>query len=433
VTDAIARVARLVLGSPLVRRAGVYTLSSVVSKAIPFLLLPVLTRYLTPADYGIVAMFLMATTVLQPGVSLSLNAAVSVLYFDRREDLPRYIGSGAVVILGLTVVSGLVVLALGGPLATLTAVPGGWLGLAVILVAARGMASVALTLLQVQERALAYAVYQNLQSAAILSFSVVLVVGFDGHWRSRISAEVAAVALSALVATFWLHRTGWLRGGFVKEHARHLVRFGLPFIPHALGSVAMVQTDRLFLTHMVGVDETGLYAVGALLAMPIEMLAASFNTAYTPWLFKKLAGGDDDTKRRLVVFTYAQFVLIALLALAVAIILPWFAVTFLGDKFAGSAAYVRWFAVMYAFSGMYYMVTNYTFYAQRTAALSTVTVIAAVVNVPLNVIFISAHGGVGAAEATACAMAIRFLLTWVVSARVYPMPWGHPFRRRGGP
>ena len=47
---------RFVISSPLLRQASVYTISNLVAKAIPFLLLPVLTRFLTPTDYGIVWM-----------------------------------------------------------------------------------------------------------------------------------------------------------------------------------------------------------------------------------------------------------------------------------------------------------------------------------------------------------------------------------------
>lgn len=43
--------------SSLFRSAGIYTITQMINSAIPFLLMPVLTRYLTPTDYGIVAMF----------------------------------------------------------------------------------------------------------------------------------------------------------------------------------------------------------------------------------------------------------------------------------------------------------------------------------------------------------------------------------------
>ena len=45
------------LVKPLLQNAAVYSLSNILNAAIPFLLLPILTRVLLPADYGVLAMF----------------------------------------------------------------------------------------------------------------------------------------------------------------------------------------------------------------------------------------------------------------------------------------------------------------------------------------------------------------------------------------
>ena len=58
---------------PLLRQAAVYAASQLGSRAIPFLLLPVMTRYLSPADYGIVTMFLFTAVILEPVVGLGLQ------------------------------------------------------------------------------------------------------------------------------------------------------------------------------------------------------------------------------------------------------------------------------------------------------------------------------------------------------------------------
>jgi len=51
----------------LFKNSLVYTGTNVINKAIPFFLLPIMTRYLTPTDYGIVATFnvLLAVNVLR--------------------------------------------------------------------------------------------------------------------------------------------------------------------------------------------------------------------------------------------------------------------------------------------------------------------------------------------------------------------------------
>jgi O-antigen/teichoic acid export membrane protein len=129
-------------------------------------------------------------------------------------------------------------------------------------------------------------------------------------------------------------------------------------------------------------------------------------------------------------YTYLQFVGMATFAVVVSLVMPLLAEHVLGPSFAESARYVRWFAIAFACSGMYYMVASYIFYAERTIWLAAVTFVSAVVNIPLNYLLITRNGAIGAAQATACAMALSFLLTWLVSSRVYAMPWRRPFPRR---
>ena len=412
-----------ILARPLLRQAGVYTASNIVGRAIPFLLLPVLTRYLSPTDYGIVSMFLLVALILDPFISLGFAGAVTVKYYDKATDLPAYLGTGALMTVALAIPVELLVFLLRDPLSEITQVPAEWLLLVVPLIVARALGAVLLTLLRVREQAVLFAVIQNVQSAGLISLSLLFVVGFGREWRGRLEAELIAWVAFATAGVVALRRSGWLRLAFVRPYVRHIAGFGVPLIPHMLGAVLMVQTDRLLLTNIVGVDETGLYTVGYQLALLVDLVAVSFNAAYSPWVFRKLAAADDRTKARLVRYTYLYWIGMALLAVLVAVAMPWLAERLLGGGFAESGRYVGWFTLGFLFNGMYYMVTNYIFYAQRTRWLAMATITVAVIHIPLTYLLIQLNGGIGAAQATAASLGLSFLFTWIVSQRVYPMPW----------
>ncbi|MBI4863767.1 MAG: hypothetical protein HY815_26425 [Candidatus Riflebacteria bacterium] len=85
------------------RATAVYCVSRVINGAIPFLLLPIMTRYLTPFDYGVLSMFGVLVAVALPLVTLSLHGAVGVRYFDGdRAGLPNYVGNCFLVVLVAT-------------------------------------------------------------------------------------------------------------------------------------------------------------------------------------------------------------------------------------------------------------------------------------------------------------------------------------------
>ena len=82
-----------------------------------------------------------------------------------------------------------------------------------------------------------------------------------------------------------------------------------------------------------------------------------------------------------------------------------------------------WVAMGYAANAMYFMVANYLFVVKKTHLLAMVTVFTGVTKVELTYLLIQANGAIGAAQASAIAFFLSFLLTWIISARAYPMPW----------
>ena len=89
----IAQIKQRIFSSSLLKSSGIYTISSLVNAAIPFLLMPLLTRCLTPEDYGIVSMFSICVAIITPFVGLSMNGAVARAYYteEGKEDISAYV------------------------------------------------------------------------------------------------------------------------------------------------------------------------------------------------------------------------------------------------------------------------------------------------------------------------------------------------------
>lgn len=412
------------LRSSLARSAGIYTFSTIINSAIPFFMMPVLTRYLTPTDYGIVAMFFVLLGIISPFIGLSLHGAISVKYFDKDEiNLPGFIGNCFLLLLMSTILVSFVLWLFAGQISSLTAFPREWL-LAVVFIAVGQMVIlVVMTLWQVENKPSKYSIFQNLQTVVNISLAIFLVVGLGKNWQGRIEADIITTSIFAFAGYIFLYKKGWLKFRYDRSHMSYALKFGVPLIPHALGGMLMIQTDRIFITNMVSVADTGIYTVGFQIAMIIELFASSFNRAYVPWLYKHLGENDFSIKKKIVKYSYIYFVLIIVFALCVALLSPWFLSFFVGKKFAGAYKYTAWIAFGFAFSGMYYMVTNYIFYVGKNHLLAGVTFITALVNILLNYILIKWNGAVGAAQASAIAFFMSFVLTWLLSSRVYAMPW----------
>ena len=76
----------------LIKNISFFTFFNVINSAIPFLLLPVLTVYLTPEDYGIIDIFFNISLIATPLVGLSIVQAISRYYFEDI-DLPKFVAT----------------------------------------------------------------------------------------------------------------------------------------------------------------------------------------------------------------------------------------------------------------------------------------------------------------------------------------------------
>ncbi len=410
--------------SSLIQSAGVYTLTNVINSAIPFLLMPVLTRYLSPRDYGIVAMFGVLVSFVSPFTGLSIHGAVARQYYERdRVDMPSYITNCLFILLASITLVSAVFFLFSGHISRLSDFPESWLWAVIVVSGSSFLISIVLVLWQVQVKPYQYGRYQIVQTVLNLGLSIWFVVGLGMAWEGRIQGQTITALLFAFLGLIVLKKDGWLKLNVNKEYIKNALHFGVPLIPHAIGGVMMTMTDRFFVTKMVGLSATGLYSVGYSFGMIIGLIENSFSQAYVPWLYERLKKNDDLVKRKIVQVTYIYFVTILLLALSLSLIAPWFLSFFVGKKFVGAHVFVFWIAMGYAFNGMYKMVVNYIFFVEKTYILAWITFFCASLNVLFNYIFIKMNGAVGAAQAGCVTFFLSFIITWMLSSRVYKMPW----------
>lgn len=408
----------------LFKNSFVYTSSSVIRNAIPFFLLPVLTRYLTPTDYGTVATFEVLLTIAVVFVSLNMHGAVAVNFFKIcKQELEVYIGNVVFILFISFVLTFSIVYILKTPFSNLIKFPEGWLPIIVVTALFQSVFTITVTLWQVEQKPLPYGIFQISQTVLNVTLSLIFVIALNWQWQGRLLGIIIASIIFGFISLFIVYRRKYIKLSFNKVYIKDALLFGIPLIPHALGGWIMTSIDRFFINSMVNVAETGIYTVGYQVGMIIYLLATSFNQAWSPFLFEKLKENNNVTKIRIVKFTYLYNVGIIVLALALSLVAPWFLEFFVSKGFQGAYKYVFWIALGYAANGMYFMVVNYIFYVKKTHILAWITFISAGINVILNYFLIKANGAIGAAQATTVSFFVSFILTWILSARVYKMPW----------
>jgi O-antigen/teichoic acid export membrane protein len=411
--------------------AIIYTMFAGVSAGIPLLLLPILTRLLSPEEYGKVAMFSVVVQILGTLTGLSVHGAVGMRYFDRDKlDFPRYVASCLMILLAST--AGVLVLVLFALpwLEEFTKLPGHWLVLAVLLSGTNFIVQTQLSIWQSGRRALRFGMLRIAQAVTDLALSLLLVVVAGLAWQGRIGGIAIAGFATAAVAVVTLVRGRWLRFPVDRGYIENALHFGVPLVPHAIGGMLMAMVDRFMISNILDVASTGIYMVALQIGLALNLLNDALNRAYSPDLIEELKIGDPDRDVKIVRATYAYFLALLVAGVALGFLAPSILGVLVGAKFQAAAPVVIFITIGQAFSGMYMMVATYVFYAGRTANLAIITLTCGLLNVAISYWLLRTRGLEGAALAFMIAQTALFLGTWWLSNQSRPMPWLQAFRPR---
>lgn len=417
---------RRILGSALFKASGVYTLTSALNAGVPFLLLPFLTRRMSPEDYGIVSMFALLSSIAGDLIGLSTHGGISREYFNRKTIFREYVFNCLLILIASSAIIAIMTFAMRDAIQAATYFPAGWLWTVLLFALCQFFLLSLGAIYQAKMQAAWFSALQLSQTALNLALSLVLVMIFSLGWKGRIMGQTAAMTMVGMVALVLLLRN-WTDFRPNKHYIAKALSFGVPLIPHSVGTMLIVMADRFIITNRLGLAETGIYTAGLQIGLVVEMIASSFNKAYTPWLIRTLDEKKHALDLRLVRMTYVYIVAIAAGAFAFGFLAPYFSRYLLGREFRTSYGVILWIALGGAFKGMYFMVTNYIFYAYKTYILAWVTFFIGILNIGVTVWLVGMRGIEGAAQAFALSMFASFLCTWVVAAKVKPMPWKEGF------
>lgn len=419
------KAARAIVGSALV-----YAATNALVGLVPIGLLPLLTRELTPTEYGIVAMFTVFMQMMGLIAGLSVHGAVGMRYFDRDElDFPRFVGT-CVIILVASVVAMFVLVGLLSPiLERIIGIPRKWLLIAVIASAFAFMAQVRLAIWQSEKRPVPFAILRSTQAGMDIGLSLLFVLALGLAWQGRTGGIALALFISGTLALVSLRHGGWIRFSFDKEYARRALTFGVPLIPHALGGFLVTTVDRIMITNIFDIASTGVYMVAVQIGMLVLLVADAFARAASPWLIETLKENDPRKDLAIVRATYLYFVAILGFSLLVGLSVPPVLAFIAGPEYSQASTIVPYLAIGQAIGGLYLIMSNYVFYSGRTGRLAAISLLSGLINLGLSYTLLPTLGLRGAAVAFIAGQTAMFLGTWWLAARWRPMPW---FRVRCG-
>lgn len=421
-----------VLQNKFSKSALIYTISTFCNSLVPFLILPVLTRYLSTEEYGIISMFNATVSFIVPFVSMGFSTAIQRKLVEGRTSTDgEYLFNGymTIIVSELIVAGGIYIFRVF--FEGITGIPGFFLIDVILLCASTAITDAVLAVLQIKERPGMFGILQNSATFLNVISSLVMIVGLGMSLKGRIYSITFSKLAFAVIGMVVLQKEISISPKFNTAYIKDIVlNFGIPMIPASIKSTVLTCTDRIFITNMESISETGVYSVGNQFAMPILILAQAFNLAFVPHLFSVLKEDDRYAKTRIVKFTYAYFFAIVFVSIAWTLFSKSILALIVGEEYHDAVQYIFWLSMGYAFTGMHMMVVNYIYYLKQVRIYAFITIVVIIINIILNYFMITSYGSVGAAQATMIANFISFILTWILTIKICDMPWRLNWNRK---
>lgn len=413
------------------RNSFIYLVSNIFNAAVPFMLLPVLTRVLSQEEYGQIALFMMVMFVMPVFVEFCVVGSVARKYYDYEvEHFSSYVGTVFKIIFTGTVASIVVIMLLKDFIETAISIKTHWLILAVIISLCNSVMGVRLGQWQVRGQAINYGVFTFVKTLLIAVLSLSFVVGLDWGGEGQILAMLYGSILMSTVATYLLYKNKLLIFERNKPgHTKEALDYGVGLIPHILGGFLLLSVDRYIVDRELGISAVGVYMVAYQLSLVFNIIFDAGNKAFVPWLFSLLKRDIHTEKIELVKYTYLSMLVLIIMSIFPFVIGPSILVFVAGDKYIQAGELIGYLCLGQIFNGMYLMVTNYMFFAKKTKHLSFVTIFTGCINLTLLLWLVQYNGLIGVAQSFAIGQCLRFLFSWFLSMKVYPMPWFIKFKR----
>lgn len=410
--------------SRLAKDAGIYTAFSVFDRAVPFLFLPIITRYLSPDEYGVYVTFQSLLSFFVPFLSFGSDASIIITYFKLSyEKFKQYFFNSFLIFIFLSALIYFVFHFFSNEISELVKFPSEYLIWVFVGCFFQYINDLNANLWQSFREPKKYGVFKISYTILKNGLNLFFVISLAFSWKGLIYSQVITALVFSLISLFIFFRRNYFSFNFNFEYVKDSLKYGIPLSLHNLGAWGTDLASRLILNSLVGIAATGEFGAGATLGMIVSLIQDSFNRAFAPYLFEKLKAPTEETKKSIVKKTYLYYIIIFVLAGLIGLAGTLAASTILGAKYQNSGQFIIWISFAYAFTGLYKMHVNYIFYEKKSKLLMLITLISGSVNILLCFWLIKLNGAVGAAQAFLLSNAISYLITFYLANRIVPMPW----------
>jgi O-antigen/teichoic acid export membrane protein len=389
----------------------IYLLIPLFGKLIKLISVPFETRILTIFEFGEISLFSSISSFMSIFLLLSLHSSVNRYYyeFNEKKEFQKYLGS---VLLFLTIFDLfiLIIVFWFRNYFTLINVNSFFIILAILNSILSKPFMFRQILRRLDEEPTKFVFYSFLKEFS--SFIITMLILFFVS-DNTVFYLILSMVLKEFIFSFFsvIDLIKLSKFSLKFPYLKLALSFSLPLIPFSLNGFILNTSDRLILNFYNGLESTGLYSFTAIIASILVVVTSAIDKAWLSTFYKNL---------RLKNFSFIESIsdILILFVFTIGISIMFFSPEII-YFFSSVYLEVLYLVPLAVFSAFIIFLSNrysyYLMYQKKTIQLSFNTLVASVLNIVLNFVFIPTYGYEAAIYTTAISYSVLLILNSISS------------------
>lgn len=376
-----------------------YAIGDLFVKGMLFISLPLLTRIMSPEQYGKLSILNTAILILYVFVSLNIQSVVINRVMKQKEGFSVFLSSCIYFLIPFQVL--LIVLEpfYSSIISRLLGIAEKDVPSVLIICIMLSYIYIYTSYLQGVEQGGLYVKINVISKVCeiLLIFGFALIVTTD-QYLSKIYAQFLVCAPLLAFSFYKLKNNIVLK--FSVNELKGALWFSVPLIVHVLSNSLLSQADRIIINSKLGSSSAGIYSFAYNLGMCILVLVMAWNSSWQPKLYQLINKNDSSTIQKV---NNASSIIICAISATVMLFSKEVVIIMSTKEYYEGIELIPLIIIGNALIHVYLTYVNFVFYVKKTSLIAITTFLALAINIIANYALIPYYGIRGAAIATVIA------------------------------
>lgn len=379
----------------LIKNTFIIALGKFSTQIVSFLLVSLYTAKLTTQEYGSYDLIVTIITFLTPFITLTLEESMFRFLIDAKNKREEkcIITQTVLTILSMLSIACIIIFLIIKLFLIKTTVYFIPYVIAVVLMAmmnalVRGLGRIKL-----------YSLSNFILSVLTIALNIVLILGTNLKVDGLLLSVIIANMIMVLFLATRLHLTRYINPKLVNRKLMiEMLSYSIPLIPHSLSWTIINLSDRLIVTYFLGAASNGIYAISNKFPTIINTVYNYFAIAWKESAAKALHDDESDKYYNKIYVSLRNLVYSATVVVIAGV--PFIFDLLINKSYAEAYLYIPILVFSVYFSNMASFYGGIFSAYKKTKIIGSTTLVSAIINLAINLIFVKIFGIYAAAIST---------------------------------